>query len=137
MNAYIWVWKGCRYKIFYEIVKLTTFGNIILRIEYLILIFVQPLFEWMKSTMVSDHSLGFSSIKKCPTPGSVLYVTAACGSTLSRIYIGICRGETASESPQRSKTGTSNFRNAANHRGSKRALYWKKNRVRQNKCDPY
>ena len=77
----------------------------------------------MKSTMVSDHSLGLSSIKKCPTPGSVLYVTAVCGSTLSRIYIGIFKGETASESPQRSKTGTSSFRNAANHRGSKRALY--------------
>ena len=87
--------------------------------------------------MVSDHSLGLSSIKKCPTPGSVLYVTAARGSTLSRIYRGIFKGETASESPQRSKTGTSNFRNAANHRGSKRALYYIEIEQKQNICDPY
>ena len=76
----------------------------------------------INATIVSDHLSGLSSIKKCPTSSKVLYVVGYFGSTLSRKYNGIRKGETASESPQYSRTGTLSFRNAANHLGSKRAL---------------
>ena len=80
----------------------------------------------MKFTMVSDHSAGFSNIKKCPASCNVLYVVVFFGSTLSRKCIGMFNGETASESPQYNCTGTWNCFNAENHRGSKRALKFKK-----------